>query len=303
MVNSIYENIIKDVDRVRIWMEALRRGSKGIRISSDSIDVLPDDFDSAMSRILSPVPMNGPTSPRTASPKSDMAFFTAAEKQKEQDLVEEIIDAIFYDPAEREFIRNDPLVRMLISNEPGHYNFTLITAMGVITEGKKGMELQKAIERLEKERGVVTIRSDTGTARSFDYNAGKIEEAAELALQLNRPFGIVGYSQGCANEIHFESMMLSGELKVVPVLFVCRALLTLTTVTKITKEHLSSKRSSLLLIVEWCVVNYCFRQPMEVFMDQLVRPRCTNSSPCPRISLSTSKDILAVLSSRLHLRL
>lgn len=217
MVNSIYENIIKDVDRVRIWMEALRCGSKGIHIVPESTDVTPDDFDSAMSRILSPVPMNGPTSPRTA--KSDMAFFTAPERQKEQDLVEAIIDAIFYDSAEREFIRNDPLVRMLIPNEPGHYNFTLITAMGVITEGKKGMELQNAIERLEKERGIVTIRSDTGTARSFDYNASKIEEAAELAVQLNRPFGIVGYSQGCANEIHFESMMLSGELTMVLVVY------------------------------------------------------------------------------------
>ena len=173
MVNSIYENMINDVDRVRIWLEALRRGINRTGI--------------------------------------DKPFFTAPELQNEQDLVDAIVDVMFYDPMEREQIRNDPLVRMLISNEPGHYNFTLITAMGVITEGKKGMELQDAIERLEKERGVVTIRSDTGTARSFDYNASKIEEAAELAVQMKRPYGIVGYSQGCANEMHFESMMLSGK--------------------------------------------------------------------------------------------
>eukprot|EP00956_Cyclotella_meneghiniana_P042420 scaffold248454_cov85-Cyclotella_meneghiniana.AAC.3 len=164
--------MINDVDRVRIWLEALRRGINRTRI--------------------------------------DKPFFTAPEQQNEQDLVDAIVDVMFYDPMEREQIRNDPLVRMLISNEPGHYNFTLITAMGVITEGKKGMELQDAIERLEKERGVITIRSDTGTARSFDYNASKIEEAAELAVQMKRPYGIVGYSQGCANEMHFESMMLSG---------------------------------------------------------------------------------------------
>lgn len=212
MVYSIYDNIMNDVDRVRIWMEALRRGSKGMQVvSSDGIDVIPDDFDSAMSRILSPVPVSPPTSPRSAAHVTDKPFFTEPERQKEQDLIDSIIEAIFYDSAEREFIQNDPLVRMLIPNEPGKYNFTLISAMGVITEGKKGMELQKAIERLEKERGVVTIRSDTGTARSFDYNASKIEEAVDSAVQLNRPFGIVGYSQGCANEIHFESMMLSGK--------------------------------------------------------------------------------------------
>ena len=213
MVYSIYDNIMNDVDRVRIWMEALRRGSQGIHVvPPDGIDVvMPDDFDSAMSRILSPVPVSPPTSPRSAARVTDKPFFTAPEQQNEQELVDSIIDAIFYDSVEREFIKNDPLVRMLIPNEPGKYNFTLISAMGVITEGKKGMELQKAIERLEKERGVVTIRSDTGTARSFDYNASKIEEAVDLAVQLNRPFGIVGYSQGCANEIHFESMMLSGK--------------------------------------------------------------------------------------------
>ena len=189
MVNSIYENVINDVDRVRIWMEALRRGIKGLNLKNP----------------------NGTGIIATASGMLDKPFFTAREQQNEQDLVDAIVDVIFYEPTEREHIRNDPLVRMLISNEPGYYNFTLITAMGVITEGKKGMELQNAIERLEKERGVVTIRSDTGTARSFDYNASKIEEAAELALQMKRPYGIVGYSQGCANEMHFESMMLSGK--------------------------------------------------------------------------------------------
>lgn len=244
MVNSIYENVINDVDRVRIWMEALRCGSKGtVVLVADSAEEGLEDFDSAMSRILSPVPMSPPTSPRSAESAASATskpFFTAPEKQREQDLVEAIIDAIFYDPTERAFIRNDPLVRMLIPNEPGQYNFTLITAMGVITEGKKGMELQKAIERLEKERGVVTIRSDTGTARSFDYNASKIEEAAESAMRLNRPFGIVGYSQGCANEIHFESMMLSGTWSVALLstnVFIC-----LTHPISFNQEPLNSRR-------------------------------------------------------------
>ena len=56
-----------------------------------------------------------------------------------------------------------------------------------------------------------TIRADTGTARSIDYNAMKIEEAVETAIKLKRPYGLVGYSQGCANEFNFESKMFSGE--------------------------------------------------------------------------------------------
>ena len=39
----------------------------------------------------------------------------------------------------------------------------------------------------------------------------KIEEAVEIATKLKRPFGLVGYSQGCANELNFESRMISGE--------------------------------------------------------------------------------------------
>ena len=174
MVKSIYDNIIDDVDSVRPWMEALRRGSTG-----------------------------------NTQSKSD-PFFICPEEQKEQDLIDGIVDALFFDKKELEFIKNDPLVRMLVGNEPGHYNFTIITAMGVITEGKQGTELHTAIARLEKERGVVTIRADTGTARSIDYNANKIEEAVNAAVELKRPYGLVGYSQGCANEMNFEAMMISG---------------------------------------------------------------------------------------------
>lgn len=176
MVKSIYDNIIDDVDRVRVWMEALRRGRMGI----------------------------------TPAESNFKPFFTCPEEQKEQDMIDGIIDALFFDKKELEYIKNDPLVRLLIGNDPGHYNFTIITAMGVITEGGQGTELHTAIERLEKERGVVTIRADTGTARSIDYNAIKIEEAVNVAVGLKRPYGLVGYSQGCANEMNFEAMMISG---------------------------------------------------------------------------------------------
>ena len=59
----------------------------------------------------------------------------------------------------------------------------------------------------------MTIRADTGTTRSIDYNAAKIEEAVEIAAKLKRPYGLVGYSQGSANEFNFESKMISGECR------------------------------------------------------------------------------------------
>ena len=82
--------------------------------------------------------------------------------------------------------------------------------MGVITEGSKGLELDSALLRLKAERNVDIVRSDTGTARSFEYNASKIEDAIDIAVQMNKPYGLLGYSQGCANELYCESLLRSG---------------------------------------------------------------------------------------------
>ena len=88
----------------------------------------------------------------------------------EQALVDAIIDAIIYRNEDREKLRKDPLVRLLLPNPPGKYNFVIVSAMGVITEGKSGVELIDALKRLKEQRGVETVRSDTGTARSIEYN-------------------------------------------------------------------------------------------------------------------------------------
>jgi hypothetical protein len=82
--------------------------------------------------------------------------------------------------------------------------------MGVITEGKAGTELQGALQRLEKKRGVKFIRADTGSARSFEYNAERILEAIESTKSYNVPFGLLGYSQGAANALMAESILYSG---------------------------------------------------------------------------------------------
>ena len=68
-----------------------------------------------------------------------------------------------------------------------------------------------AFERLENVRGVKTIRSDVGTARSLEFNASRIIEAIESARSLNVPYGLIGYSQGCANILAAESLLYSGK--------------------------------------------------------------------------------------------
>jgi len=140
-------------------------------------------------------------------------IFKHPEKAKQQDLIDAIIESTIYDAEDRERLQMDPLVRLLIPNPPGHYDFVIVSAAGVITEGKKGLELKDAFDRLEKQRGVKVIRADTATARSLEYNAGKVEEAIELAMQMKKPYGLLGYSQGCANALLAESLLLSGTPK------------------------------------------------------------------------------------------
>ena len=137
-------------------------------------------------------------------------IFLEPKRFKEQEIVDAIIDTMIFDEKDRQRLRADPLVRLLIPNPPGNYNISVVTAMGVITEGKKGLELQAALKRLKEKRGVHTFRADTGTARSFEYNASKIQDAIECAVQPGRPYGLVGYSQGCVNALLAESQLLSG---------------------------------------------------------------------------------------------
>lgn len=137
-------------------------------------------------------------------------IFMKPHKFKDQEIVDAIIDVMIYEESDRVRLKSDPLVRLLLPNPPGNYNFTVVTAMGVITEGKQGLELQSALERLRAKRGVHWFRADTGTARSFEYNSSKIQEAIQAAVQLGRPYGWIGYSQGCANALLAESELLSG---------------------------------------------------------------------------------------------
>ena len=210
MVKSIYDNIIEDVDEVRRWLDCQRNGQQSASKMDSTLHGVGSNDGST--RYLD---------------ETDTPFFANPQEHGEQELVDAIIDAVFLMDDEREVIRKDPLVRLLIPNPPGNYNFTIVTAMGVITEGKQGLELEPALLRLVEKRNVRTIRSDTGTGRSFEFNASKIEDAIEIAVKLKKPFGLLGYSQGCANSLTAESLLLSGTPRQQQYLnkLVCRQLL------------------------------------------------------------------------------
>ena len=201
MIKSVYDNVVNDTDNVRHWLNALRNGalSKEARSQSNTGPLQPN---------LSAE--SGEWKTIDYEPVELDRFFLEPDKHSEQEIVDAIIEATIYEEADREKLRNDPLVRLLIPNPPGKYNFTIVSAMGVITDGKRGLELKDAFERLAKERGVEVIRADTGTARSLEYNAMKVEDAIFEASKRQRPFGLLGYSQGCANILTTETLMLSG---------------------------------------------------------------------------------------------
>ncbi len=125
----------------------------------------------------------------------------------EQDLLRAVIDVLYHDAADREAVWTDPLVRLLWDAPDGRLDFSLVSCMGVITEGSRGTELDETFARLLERRGVATVRADTATARSLEYNADRAIEAIE---GLRTPYGLVGYSQGCANALCAEARLLAG---------------------------------------------------------------------------------------------
>lgn len=127
--------------------------------------------------------------------------------EPEQALVDRVIDVLYALPDDRARLKADPLVRLLLPPPEGRYDFTIVSAMGVITEGARGRELARAYERLEAEHGVRLVRSDTGTSRSLEHNARRIEEAVRST---SGPWGFIGYSQGCANGLWAESRLRGG---------------------------------------------------------------------------------------------
>ena len=131
------------------------------------------------------------------------------EKQlrNEQKLLEAVVNVLYLHPRDRDKVRRDPLVRIVVDPEPGHYDFTVVSAMGVITEGARGRELEDTYRRLTERRGVRVLRADTGTGRSLEYNARRVIDEIK---RVETPWGYVGYSQGCANGLMAESRLTGG---------------------------------------------------------------------------------------------
>lgn len=195
MISSMHSNVINDVDKVRHWFSALRRGSSAKTTSQtghpllqldDTMDVSTADFTipassaSEEKNVFEGIGeffsgIGKPNSKRTLAELQGVDVFADPKQYSDQVLIDAIIDAIVYRVQDRERLKNDPLVRLLIPNAPGKYDFVIVSAMGVITEGERGMELNDAFQRLKELRGVELVRSDTGTARSMEYNVSACE--------------------------------------------------------------------------------------------------------------------------------
>ena len=119
-----------------------------------------------------------------------------------------LIEILFFQPEDREKFRKDSLMQLIIDEAPGHFDFTVVSAMGVITEGAAGREMAPSWVRLLAQRGVSVVRADTATLQSVDYNAIEIQKA--VRDHVRTPWGWCGYSQGCANAFRAEAMMLQG---------------------------------------------------------------------------------------------
>ena len=196
MVKSIYDNIMDGTDNVREWCAKMSR----------ALPRKQDDTKPFYRHVLH----LGSEIAGKIDDSLDRSIFMDPQLHPQKLLIDCIIDLLFYMDDEKVRMKTDPLVRLLIPNPDGRLDFTIVTAMGVITEGKRGLELADSFCRLERNRGIKTIRADTGIARSLEYNANKIEEAIEVAVKLKKPFGLLGYSQGCTNSLAAESLLISG---------------------------------------------------------------------------------------------
>lgn len=183
MVESVVRNVLQRTDRVLEWVAAQTASTPDEVVAATGVGVeaTPDDEAWEPSNVL-----------------------------KRQALVDVVIDALYRFEVDRTTVRQDPLVRLLLSNPADlrFSNFTVVFAAGVITEGAKGEEMWAAFARLTMRRGVPVRRADTATARSLAFNARKIEEA--VGSVGTATWGWVGYSQGCANGLQAESDLLSG---------------------------------------------------------------------------------------------
>ncbi len=117
MVKSVHDNVMQNDDDVREWLGRLRKVNTGHDEESKPFFGINVPFNDT----------NSDAPCENEQVKKGALFFNDPSKLHEQEIVDEIIDIIFFDEQEREKIRADPLVRLLISNAPGSYNFTIVS--------------------------------------------------------------------------------------------------------------------------------------------------------------------------------
>lgn len=122
-------------------------------------------------------------------------------------MIGDIIEIFYACDEEKRDLRRDPLVWFLPPVPQGRVDLTIVTAMGIITDGSAGHELESVFKRLEQSRGIKTVRTDTGTIRPLQYNA---EQIARVIAQIDGPYAVVGYSQGCPNMMKAEADLYNG---------------------------------------------------------------------------------------------
>jgi len=127
--------------------------------------------------------------------------------RNEQELLEGVVRALYYYPKDVTTLLRDPLVRLLLDPPARRLRFTVVSGMGVVTDGMRGREFEASFARLAETYGVGVVRSDTGTAKPLTYNAAKIIEAVR---RVEGPYGLLGYSQGAANVLMAESLLRAG---------------------------------------------------------------------------------------------
>jgi hypothetical protein len=125
--------------------------------------------------------------------------------------VEAVVRALYFEAGSQAAMLADPLVRLLVEPPPPRavrFDLTLISAMGVITEGAKGDELAATFDRLASERGVRVVRADTGTVRGLEYNSRRVVACVRAVRTAG--WAWIGYSQGCCNCFHAEHVLATG---------------------------------------------------------------------------------------------
>lgn len=125
----------------------------------------------------------------------------------QQRLVDSAIGAVWAYEDDRARVATDPLARLLVWQPDGDWDLTIVSAMGVITDGAWGREMAPAFERLQQTRGISLRRVPTGLFRTLEYNARAIISEVR---QVRGPWAWLGYSQGCANCLRAEHIMMTG---------------------------------------------------------------------------------------------